>query len=414
MASLADYYSGAAGAENLDDRMITDLVMQGVPIRYNDTTFASDRVLTDIRNRGGTVMIPREDGRGYSTIRPDANVLPGGDKLISSQEAAARYAQSQAGGRPLDDPYGIAGGAYRQQVANATMQSYKAADYLSQFMPPEQVNAEVARLTGINLGDRLQTTPNLLERRQAEANVDKTRADTTKIRYEARKSEIEARDKQQAYEENPILDRFKVDAAQSALAKIGTRVQGVLDHKGLDFAVGKYGFAADLAKYPGASFLPAVQDGADAREQLNVLKSQVVLETMAALKQSSASGSTGFGALSQGELVVLENSVAALQAAQSPAAIKKALKEVAAFAAEHSGRAEQRYMQQYGKRAVGPGGMPFERGPGREPLAFDVQGKDGSSVTNYIPPAASRAPGNYNTPTGRKYWTGQGWLPGPK
>lgn len=80
-----------------------------------------------------------------------------------------------------------------------------------------------------------------------------------------------------------------------------------------------------LSKHPGFNYLGTAQGDAlialpfvrnaakDADAQLRNISGQVALATMNRLKALSAQGATGFGALSQQELALLQNSIATLQ-----------------------------------------------------------------------------------------------------
>lgn len=76
--------------------------------------------------------------------------------------------------------------------------------------------------------------------------------------------------------------------------------------------------------------LPYIRtDAKDANAQLKNISGQVALATMSKLKALSAQGATGFGALSQQELRLLENSIATLQSDQiSNAQLKESLKVI--------------------------------------------------------------------------------------
>lgn len=322
MASLAEYYQGIVGAGALDWRDREQLVQQGEALRYSqeDMPFVDDRTLRENRERGAIQMLPRAEG-GFSTIRPDANVLPGGDRLISGQEAAARYARSQAGGRPLDDPYGLARGAYQGQQNAAEMQAYKTADYLAQFLPPERVAAETQRLTGVDLSGRLSSTPNLLKRAGEEAGIRKTGADITSAQVTAEENRMDIAKKKSDLT-RAVSDDYKAletnIGALNTLEDLATKLMN--NERGLMRATGKM------------SYLKSVR-GSDAynfEAGIGSLKAQVSSRALQAMREASKTGGA-LGNVSDKDISLLENSIAALDIAQDPAAMSAALADVVKY-----------------------------------------------------------------------------------
>lgn len=343
MASLAEYYQGLVGAGALDSRDRDQLVMQGEPLRYSqaDMQFMDDRTIRENRERGATAIIPREGG-GYSTIRPDANVLPGGDRLISSGEAAARYAQSQAGGRPLADPYGVAAGAYRQQQSAAEMQAYKLADYLAPFLPPERIVSEVQRHTGVDLSGKLASTPNLLKRSQDEVGIAKTRADTedTRAQTAGRRQEQAAK----AYEGDvvaPALAAQRLDSVMTDLGAIQEQATRLHSDPNLATAVG-----------PIQGRLPSFTKGAASFDAgLESLKSQISQMALQQMRDASKTGGA-VGNVTVEEWKKLADTVASLSSAQGEASLRASLTAVAKRAAQLQARAAESNAAQFGDKQL--------------------------------------------------------------
>lgn len=69
------------------------------------------------------------------------------------------------------------------------------------------------------------------------------------------------------------------------------------------------------------SFIPGT-DQFDFRQNIETLMSRLAIDSMLELKAKSPTGSTGFGALSQKELEVMQKEIASLEQAQSPAQFK--------------------------------------------------------------------------------------------
>jgi hypothetical protein len=343
MASLAEYYQGLVGAGSLDWRDREQLVEQGTPLRYapEDMPFMDDRTIRETRERGGTMLIPTAQG-GYNTIRPDADVLPGGARLISAGEAAARYAGSQReGGRPLDDPFGVARGAYQQATNAAEQQAYKTADYLSQFLPPERVVAETRRMTGVDLSGKLASTPNLLKREGDVAGIAKTQAETLSTEAQRREREQDIIKKRQDLL-NEKADTFgALETAVTNLNRLSDAAAAVRDSKDLAWAAG-----------PIASRLPTVTQGsANVEAGLFSLKAQVGFAALTALREASKTGG-GLGNISDADIKNLQNSIAALELSQSPESIRKALDTVVKYADDVRAKMERGYQSKYGKLPV--------------------------------------------------------------
>ncbi len=69
-------------------------------------------------------------------------------------------------------------------------------------------------------------------------------------------------------------------------------------------------------------------DAKDARAALDNIKSRIVIDTLGKLKALSATGASGFGALSNQEATILQNSMASLDTDQSNAALKQSLTDI--------------------------------------------------------------------------------------
>jgi len=336
MATLAEYYQGLVGAGSLDWRDREQLVEQGTPLRYapEDMPFMDDRTIRETRESGGTMLIPTAQG-GYTTIRPDAGVLPGGARLISAGEAAARYAGSQReGGRPLDDPFGVARGAYQQATNAAEQQAYKTADYLSQFLPPERVVAETRRMTGVDLSGKLASTPKMQEREKMSAEIGN-------IGAQRREREADILKKRQDLA-NEKADTFgTLETAVTNLNRLADAAAAVRDSKDLAMAAG-----------PIASRLPTVTQGsANVEAGLFSLKAQVGFAALTALREASKTGG-GLGNISDADIKNLQNSIAALELSQSPESIRKSLDTVVKYTDDVRTKMERGYTSKYGKAPV--------------------------------------------------------------
>jgi hypothetical protein len=253
-------------------------------------------------------------------IRPDAGVLPGGDRLISSQEAAYRYAQSQAGGRPLADPSGAAAAAYRQGRNAAEQQAYKTADYLAQFLPPERVASETYRMTGVDLSGKLASTPNLLKRAEAETGLAKTRAETEGARALTAEREEDVAKKAQARREAPVQDYRALENTMYGLNRLEALATELRDAPGLWRAAG-----------PVAGRLPTMAgQTANLEAKLKTLKSKVARQTLQEIRDASKTGGA-LGNVSDKDISLLENAISNLELTQTPESFRQAMDEVIAY-----------------------------------------------------------------------------------
>jgi hypothetical protein len=382
MAFLTDYYSGAVGAGELDYRDRNAMIDRGEVLRYapEDIAWLEDRYIRDLVDRRGAVLdIPNANGRGYSRL-DNPEVGPGGWRNISGAEALGRSRRAAAGGRALEDPAGIGPALERQNYNASYNNALRVADYLVQFLPPERVADEVYRQTGVRLQGGL-TTPNLDKRYESAADRRQKEASAAKTAEEAEAKRLER-------EAAPLIARGNVDTVMESLDDVIKEAKRLEQHSGANAATGLTG------KIFGA--IPGT-DAYDFRAGLEAFKGRVALNTIQALKAASATGATGFGALSEGELKVLQDSFGALDRAQSYDEVRRVLADIQKVAQRQSAQTERRYQTEFGKRAA-----PSQRG------IEQPQPVDGSQQFG-VPPAAQRAPGIYNTPRGPMYWTGQGW-----
>lgn len=108
------------------------------------------------------------------------------------------------------------------------------------------------------------------------------------------------------------------DAVESATTLIGAidRLRNSPGYKGLGTPLG------------GLSAAFPYTDVRDAQAQLEVLKAQIALGVMSKLKALSPQGATGFGALSEKELAVIQNSIDSLSPGISHAKLEQSLNEI--------------------------------------------------------------------------------------
>jgi len=125
------------------------------------------------------------------------------------------------------------------------------------------------------------------------------------------------------------------------------------------------GLGTPISKVPGTA-------GNQIRAQLRQLKSRLTLDTLTELRSLSKTGGA-LGNVSNKDLGVLENYVAALDASQSPEAFRQALQDVIDYSADVRSRLTTAFDEQYpGQRQQAPaagGNTPSKPGPSAAPAA---------------------------------------------
>lgn len=114
-------------------------------------------------------------------------------------------------------------------------------------------------------------------------------------------------------------------AAQARDSSVATMNDSI---RGIDALIASPGFAS-LGTFIGdiATHIPHT-DAADAKAQLDTVGNRSVLDTLSALKSLSATGASGFGALSEKEGDILRNAAANLNTSQKNDALKRNLLEL--------------------------------------------------------------------------------------
>lgn len=130
-----------------------------------------------------------------------------------------------------------------------------------------------------------------------------------------------------AAKEKETEKQRSVDTARNAaMASIDDTVSALdelIDDKGQlkPGAAGAFGADSALGIIPGTSY-------ADARSRRDRLQSRLTIDLLGELKRQSRTGATGFGALTEKELAVVQNAAARLQSAQSDESARQALVDV--------------------------------------------------------------------------------------
>lgn len=185
-----------------------------------------------------------------------------------------------------------------------------------------------------NFGTQLQQETDLA-RAKAGVDVDKARQ-TAGVDTQAKLAQ-----------ERPAAQAALNDAT-SNLERLAVQATRVLNHPGLEGITGIRGQIPDI---PGSQ-------AANARAELDSLKSQVGFGVLQAMRQASKTGGA-LGAISERENDLLQSNLAALQNSQSPESFRENLKRIIDYAHASEGRMKGAFEQQYG----GLMNRPLEAGP---------------------------------------------------
>ncbi len=128
-------------------------------------------------------------------------------------------------------------------------------------------------------------------------------------------------------------------AASSAMDRLANEAKVLMQHPGL---AGITGVSGSFPNMPGSN-------AANAAAKFDTLKSQIAFSTLQAMRDASKTGGA-LGAVSEKELVMLQNNLAALDKAQSYEEMKKSLDSIIKFTDESKGRIDQAYNMKHGGR----------------------------------------------------------------
>lgn len=175
-------------------------------------------------------------------------------------------------------------------------------------------------------------------------------------------------DKATAAQEKARKRQIEVTQAQAAIENSATN----LDR--LAAAATAIKDSPALGRVTGAvGMLPSIPGGAaaDTEAQLETLKSQIAFSVLQAMRDASKTGGA-LGSVSEKELSLLQNNLAALDTKQSPEAMKKSLQQIIDYTAVVKQRMQQAYQQQYGDQ--GSAGSEPAEAPARRPSLTDIFG----------------------------------------
>ena len=139
-----------------------------------------------------------------------------------------------------------------------------------------------------------------------------------------------------------------LSAAEYSMSRLASDAEAPLNNPGLNRITGVMGAIPNI---PGSS-------ASNAEAQLDVLKSQIAFSTLQAMREASKTGGA-LGSVSEKELKLLENNIAALDQAQSYEAMRDSLKKIIDF----TGASKQRMRNAVGEGQGGNQPVPQQQTP---------------------------------------------------
>jgi hypothetical protein len=134
------------------------------------------------------------------------------------------------------------------------------------------------------------------------------------------------------------INQPKIDAQQQTRNFKVERLNDLLSEASDDIDWSNTGFVGQFSKYIGGT------SAADLDATLTTIKSNLSIDTIKQMKAMSPSGSTGFGALSEKELALVQSEIASLEQNQSPESLRKRIKTIRKHLVEWSA-IQNRYQQ---------------------------------------------------------------------
>jgi hypothetical protein len=140
-------------------------------------------------------------------------------------------------------------------------------------------------------------------------------------------------------------DTMGLQGATSNFDRLAQAANALKNSPGLE---GITGLRGKLPNMPGS-------DAANARAQLDTLKSQIAFGVLQDMRNQSKTGGA-LGAVSEKELMLLQNNLAALDQAQSYEAFQKALGDIVNYTEQAKDRMRQAYNLKHGDKGGAPAG----------------------------------------------------------
>ncbi|MDT3468918.1 hypothetical protein [Stenotrophomonas maltophilia] len=312
---------------------------QGVQSTYVDE--GGNRVA--IMRDGSTQVLGRNDaGANQQTLNIDVNGVP---TQVTFDRRTGRYTNANLGApqRPL------------QQIDGQPT-------YIDPSLPP-QVQAAIRAGAGTNLqdGGQLQVAqgmPLVGRRKEDEAAAVEAARQAVQLgglpqelglRTDAAINQAAGIDRAKSQQER-ASGRGAAEAslrdAESNLDRLSSQARALMINPGLPRVTGALGAVPD---FPGSQ-------AANARAEVETLKSQVGFGVLQAMREASKTGGA-LGAVSDTENRLLQSNLAALDSSQSPEAFRANLQKIVDYVDGAKGRMRQAFQAQYqGQSAQQPSG----------------------------------------------------------
>jgi hypothetical protein len=134
-------------------------------------------------------------------------------------------------------------------------------------------------------------------------------------------------------------DRATVDSTEKSAKIAIDTIDKIVKHPRLPNVIGTVD-----------SVIPPLRDDTgEVKGLIDNIKSRVVVDVLNSLKANSANGSSGFGALSNQEAVILQNAIAALNQATTVDGFKEQLGVLKTFLNDTKSKVRQKYKDEYGE-----------------------------------------------------------------
>ncbi|ANN76817.1 hypothetical protein [Bordetella flabilis] len=161
------------------------------------------------------------------------------------------------------------------------------------------------------------------------------------------KEALAAQQQERARQQTQIADQSALGNISTDVGRMGTLARQLAADPDLSTLDGIWG---NTPSYPGSK-------QSDLKNQLNSLKSQIGFSVLQAMRDASKTGGA-LGSISERELDLLQNNLAALDTTTSTPQLRAGLKQVADYADGLISRAQQAYQQKYGVAPPAGGGAP--------------------------------------------------------
>lgn len=235
----------------------------------------------------------------------------------------------------VEDPFGILPGIERQQLSAQQSRAFQVADYLSQFLPADRVRQETVRFTGFDPGDiETPTTRKIRDERIRQENIASEIAKRGVDIAEGREDILKKRRERQVA---PAEAHNTLTSATQNLDALAEHAGRILNDPALWRITGPVGTFPDV---PGSA-------AADLRASLSTLEAKSAFNVLQSLRDASKTGGA-LGNVSNFEIDLLKNALAAIKTSQSPRQFRESLQEIINYTQRSKGRLTRTFEESFG------------------------------------------------------------------